>query len=166
MDFAWIHSCNQHVSSTGGLLIKIIGHVSWFKLFLNLWTPLMHLQCHVLSELKSIVVYIKVSSKNMFNFVFIPLQVCWESIGINLSFSLFVHMPCMRNFSLRGEPVLMKLYTVAISNLRICMKEANPGLNMELREKISSAWPRVSFKNLTEDLVTFGCFLWSISQFA
>jgi len=31
------------------------------------------------------------------------------------------------NFSLRDKPKLVKLYTVAVYNLRMCMEEDNPG---------------------------------------
>ena len=37
------------------------------------------------------------------------------------------------NSSLTEEPILMKLYTVAVYNVKMCIKEDNPGLNY-LRE--------------------------------
>jgi len=36
-------------------------------------------------------------------------------------------MSCKRNFSLMDASVLMKLHTVVVYNLRMCMKEDNPG---------------------------------------
>jgi len=36
-----------------------------------------------------------------------------------------VHMSCKHNFSLMDEAILMKLYTVAVKDLRMCMKEDN-----------------------------------------
>jgi len=38
-------------------------------------------------------------------------------------------MSCKCNSSLKDEPIQMNLCTVAVYNLRICMKEDNPGLN-------------------------------------
>jgi len=48
-----------------------------------------------------------------------------------------IYMHCNLN-SLTEEPVLMKLYTVAVYNFKMCMKEDNPGLNY-LREIMISA---------------------------
>jgi len=47
---------------------------------------------------------------------------------INLSVHQAVHMTCKCNSSLMDEPILMKLYTVAVYNLRVYMKD-NPGPN-------------------------------------
>ena len=38
-------------------------------------------------------------------------------------------MSCKGNFSLTEEPVLMELKTIAVKDLRICMKGNNPGPN-------------------------------------
>jgi len=37
-------------------------------------------------------------------------------------------MTCKHNFSLTDEPILMKLYTNVVYDLRVCMKEDKPGL--------------------------------------
>jgi len=47
-------------------------------------------------------------------------------IGITLALCLPVHMSCKCNSSLMDEPILMKLYTIAVYHM--CMKEDNPGL--------------------------------------
>jgi len=47
-------------------------------------------------------------------------QHCWS---ISLSVLL-----CKCISSLVDEPIQMKLYTVAVYNLRMCMEEVNPGL--------------------------------------
>jgi len=39
-----------------------------------------------------------------------------------------VHMSCKHNSRVTDGPILMKHYTVAVYNLRICMKEDNRGL--------------------------------------
>ena len=44
-----------------------------------------------------------------------------------LSISLSVQISCKRNSSLMDEPILMKLLTVGVVNLRMCMGEINPG---------------------------------------
>ena len=54
---------------------------------------------------------------------------------------------------LRDESILMKLYTVTVYKLRMCLKDANPDSNYfkgdnQLREIISSA-ERLSFCDLT-----------------
>ena len=36
---------------------------------------------------------------------------------------------CKHNSSLTDEPILMKLYAVAVHNLKMCVKEDNPNLN-------------------------------------
>jgi len=46
-------------------------------------------------------------------------------IGITLSFHPSVRMFCKRKSSLTDEPVLMKLDTVAVYDLMVCMKENN-----------------------------------------
>ena len=51
----------------------------------------------------------------------------WEGgyIEFNLSVRLSVLMSCKRNSSVMDEPLLMKLYTIAVYILMICMKEEN-----------------------------------------
>ena len=69
-----------------------------------------------------------------------PLQTkFWVYIGITLSvLSVIVHISCR-----------LKLYTVVVYNLRMCMKEDNPGPNNikgdKLREIIICAGQGVSF---------------------
>ena len=41
----------------------------------------------------------------------------------------FLRLSCKCSSSLMDEPMLMKLYTVAVYTLRMCMKEDNPGSN-------------------------------------
>jgi len=44
-----------------------------------------------------------------------------------LSVHLSAQMSSKRNFCFMDEPILMKLYTVALYDLRKCMKEEDPG---------------------------------------
>jgi len=41
---------------------------------------------------------------------------------------LSVNIYCKLNSSLMNEPILMKLYTVVVYNLRMCIKEDNSSL--------------------------------------
>jgi len=45
-----------------------------------------------------------------------------------MSVLLSVQMSCKRNSSLTDEPKMMKLYTVAVYDLKMCMKGDKPGL--------------------------------------
>ena len=56
----------------------------------------------------------------VFHFVFPPQTKFQGYIWIRLS-CLCVNMSCKRNSSL-NEPILLKLYTVAVYNLRMCMR--------------------------------------------
>jgi len=60
----------------------------------------------------------------MFNFSLYPLQ----SPCLSVHTHMFVHMSCKCDFSLTDEVLLMKLYTVAVYNLKMCMEENTPGL--------------------------------------
>jgi len=49
------------------------------------------------------------------------------------------------NSSLTDKLILMKLYTVVVYNLRMCMKEDNPGLKNIKRETNNSNGGELSF---------------------
>ena len=40
-----------------------------------------------------------------------------------IEITLSIQMSCKRNFSLTGELILMKLYRVAVNDLKMCMKK-------------------------------------------
>jgi len=42
----------------------------------------------------------------------------------------YVQMSCKKNFTLTDEAIQMKLYTVEVYDLRMCMKEGKPRSNM------------------------------------
>ena len=61
--------------------------------------------------------------------LFITLQTCLLGVYRNHLVRPSVHMYCKLNFSLMNEPILMKLYTVVVYHLRMCIKEDKSGLN-------------------------------------
>ena len=67
---------------------------------------------------------------SIFSSLIIPAQTkLLEGGGVSRNHPVHpsVLMSCKSNFSLMNEPVLMKFYTVAVNNLRKCIKEDIPG---------------------------------------
>ena len=58
---------------------------------------------------------------------FTPCKKSFGYIEFSLSVPLSTHMPCKRNYSLTEELILLKLYTLAEYDLRMCMEEEDPG---------------------------------------
>ena len=61
--------------------------------------------------------------------IIIPRETNFWEVYRNQPVPLPVQLSCKCNSSLTDQPILMKLYTVTVFDMRICRKEDNPGPN-------------------------------------
>ena len=87
-----------------------------------------------------------------YNIIYPLLTKFWGYIRI----TLYVHLSkYVVSSSLTEEPILMKLYTVTVYNLRMCVKEENPCPKYFKWDNKRKLWTGLSFCNLTHS----SCFI-------